>query len=172
VQAYVEECVTDAANAAQQEQSDARIAERFLNHRDQKFRLSYILGSWASGSGHDEGESDDLDGDYGDDVEIDSYVLSDDEAVSELERRSNHAIVLNIIDRIKAVANEVSSEISRTLELSATDLTKEGQDAYSELLGEEFEGELYGKEEFHNLVQDVLDMIGLRFARLESGSIH
>ena len=47
VQANVEECVADACSGVWEGATDAKIADRLLNHRDQRFRLSYTLGSWA-----------------------------------------------------------------------------------------------------------------------------
>src|SRR5205807_10336531 len=41
-QANIEECVMDAALAILENAPMDKVAERFLNHRDQKFRLSYL----------------------------------------------------------------------------------------------------------------------------------
>ena len=46
IQAYVEECLMAAGVAAFDGSNEAKIADRLLNHSDQKFRLSYVLGAW------------------------------------------------------------------------------------------------------------------------------
>lgn len=169
VQTYVEECVLDAALAAHAGQSDSRLAERLLNHRDQKFRLSYILGSWGVGAQTD-GEADSEEEDDDDDDEA-PVLIPDDEAVTDLQRRANREIVAGIVRRIRDLAALVSSEISEVLGVSEAKGSKEDQDAFMELLGEEFEKELHGQEEFHTLVQDILDLIRARFDLLETGTL-
>jgi hypothetical protein len=165
VQAYVEECITEAALAAHGLQAEARVAERFLNHRDQKFRLSYILGSWGVGTQTDTAQ-DDID-----DEDDSAALIPEDEAVSDADRRANREALAGIVGRIQDLAKHVSNEISETLGVVNAPLSKEDQDAYLELLGEEFEKEIHGQGEFHILVQDVLDLIRTRFDLLESGEI-
>ncbi len=170
VQTYLEECVLDAALAAHGGQTDARIAERLLNHRDQKFRLSYILGSWGV-SAQSDAESDGLDDDLDDDDANEAPVLiPDDEAVPDNERRENRETVGLLVQRIRTLAKVVSAEISEVW-LGETNVKKEDQDAFMELLGEEFEKELHGQEEFHVLIQDILDLIRVRFDTLETGRL-
>src|SRR5437764_601794 len=49
-QANIEECIIDAALAVLEKAPLDKVADRFLSHRDQKFRLSYILGNWRTNS--------------------------------------------------------------------------------------------------------------------------
>ena len=56
IQASVEECIADACSAAREKERNDKIAERFLNHRDQKFRLSYVLGGWRDANDQEEDE--------------------------------------------------------------------------------------------------------------------
>lgn len=51
VQASVEECIADACAAVWDKASDAKVADRLLNHRDQRFRLGYVLGGWTADTG-------------------------------------------------------------------------------------------------------------------------
>ncbi len=51
VQMLVRECVTDAcAILWDRYQPDDKVANRLLQHRDMRFRLSYVLGSWGQGA--------------------------------------------------------------------------------------------------------------------------
>ena len=43
----VDECVEEACVTVVRDQGDTRIAESLLSHREQRFRLSYLLGSWT-----------------------------------------------------------------------------------------------------------------------------
>ena len=54
IQAYVEECLIAASIAAFDGANDQKIAERLLNHSDQKFRLSYVLGAWPDAAQDEE----------------------------------------------------------------------------------------------------------------------
>src|SRR5690606_14949564 len=49
VHTNVVECVLDAGIAVWEGEPDERVVERLLHHRDQKFRLSYVLGRWNPG---------------------------------------------------------------------------------------------------------------------------
>src|SRR5208283_2299599 len=46
VRAHIEECLEEACLETVQSRSDAKVMGAFLQHREQRFRLSYILGSW------------------------------------------------------------------------------------------------------------------------------
>lgn len=170
VQANVEECVMDAALAAHNKQSEPRVADRFLNHRDQKFRLSYILGNWSAGP-HADPYDDSDHSDDDDDDDLPTAALADDEVISDFDRKKNREVLEGVVARIRQLASQVSAEISLTLGVNDSNITKDDLEAYLELLGEEFEKELYSKEEFHNLVQDVMDLIKERFDLLEAGTL-
>ena len=46
IQANIEDCVLNACAAVWDKLLEDKIADRFLHHPDQRFRLSYLLGSW------------------------------------------------------------------------------------------------------------------------------
>ena len=60
----------DAALAARNGAPRARVADRFLNHRDQHFRLSYVLGPWRS-----EGSAEDFSFDEENDFDVEEVAL-------------------------------------------------------------------------------------------------
>lgn len=170
VQTYVEECILDAALAVHAEQPIFRVAERFLNHRDQKFRLSYILGPGINAASVNDDSSFDDELSFDDD-EQDSPPSRepDEDAIPASERTANAEAVAEVLRRIGDLARSVSEEISEELGVKGKQISKEDQDAFMELLGEEFERELYTREDFHNLTQDVMDMIRVRFDRISVG---
>ena len=63
VQTYVAESVLEACKTAWRDGSDERVMRDLLNHRDQRFRLGYLLGAWSP----DERESEE--DDWGDGAE-------------------------------------------------------------------------------------------------------
>ena len=86
VRAYVDECLEEACLEAMPEpRFDAKVMNAFLQHREQRFRLSYILGSWAEGTSAEESEF------AFEDEEPSNSALDDDEAVNSEERALNQA---------------------------------------------------------------------------------
>ena len=59
----VDECVMAACVSAVEGQDDAAIADAFLEHGEQRFRLSYVLGAWRQDAPGDEG-TDPIDLEY------------------------------------------------------------------------------------------------------------
>ncbi len=164
IQAYIEECILDAALAVHSGAPDVRVAQRFLNHRDQKFRLSYILGPWGSVD-----VTDDLSFEDDDDQ---ASAVEGEEGLPSDEIASNRASLEIVLGRVSALARSISRVVSIELGLDQLKPSKEDHEAFLELLGEAFEAELHRQEEFHELVQDVLDLVRSRFQRLDAGHLH
>lgn len=167
VQTLIEECVLDAAIALYRGVPLARAADRLLNHRDQKFRLSYILGAWGSVSGTE----DDFSFDDEDDEQVEVQQFDDEEVLPQAEIAANRAKVEALMGRIQGLVKAVSAKISEDLGVADGDVTKQDHDAYLELLGEAFEAELHTLEAFHELIQDVLDLVQDRFERIDAGAL-
>ncbi len=167
IQTLVEECVLDAALAAHKDAPRARVSERFLNHRDQRFRLSYVLGPWRA-----EGSADDFSFDEDDD-EAPALVtdVGDDEDLSEPEREANLAVVETYVTRIVALSSSIAQRVADAVEVSSETLGAEDRDALDQLVGEVFEAELYEQDDFGNLVHDVLDSIRMRFSQVSLGEM-
>ena len=158
IQASIEECIVDACSAAREKVPDEKIADRFLNHRDQKFRLSYILGGWR--------EIDDrpIDDEFSFDEE--SEMTDDDLEEVELtasERNENREALRDILDQIKALSETAVNRLSKDLNIDTDQVRNADREAAEALIEESFEAYLIEDETFHLLVQDVLDLIRERF---------
>ena len=103
IQANIEECVVDAALAVLEKAPADKTAERFLNHRDQKFRLNYILGSWRQ-----DGRSGTQDEMSFDEVE-ESPALDAEGGLTEEERAENRARIDKYLERIGQLSKSVGS---------------------------------------------------------------
>ena len=158
VQANVEECVADACSGVWEGATDAKIADRLLNHRDQRFRLSYTLGSWAE---QETAKEDDWS--FGETAPEDN--VDSDLGVTESDRERNHQALRRYVDRIAALSARVIASVSD--ELGEDVLRFKGVDR--EAAQELFEERLEGDEDFGNLVHDLIDDIGRRFDFLEGG---
>ena len=163
-QANIEECVINAALVVLEKAPTDKVADRFLNHRDQKFRLNYILGGWRKGEtshGHDEMYFN----------EEDEYRLVDDEnAVSEDERAANRQRLEKYLDRIWGLSNSVLNGLTAELGVDLKGASPD-REAAQELIEENFEGRLTQEEGFHELVQDILEDVQSRFDLIEMGEL-
>jgi energy-coupling factor transporter ATP-binding protein EcfA2 len=163
VQAYVEECIVDAALSARAKAPPERIADRFLNHRDQKFRLSYVLGPWRT-------EEADAATEFS--FDEDEPQGGNEEELPSQELIENQETLEQFVARISALSNAVESQVSDDLGLDLVDASKEDREALQELIEEAFEAELHKQEDFHDLVQDVLDRVRTRFDLVRDGELH
>ena len=164
-QANIEECVIDAALAVLENAPRDRVADRFLSHRDQKFRLSYILGGWREddgGSEQDEMEFEEL--------PDSSAVMDDESTLSETERASNREVIAAYLDRIGHLTKSVREARYEDL---GVDVSVAGPDREiaQQLIEENFDACLAEEEGFHELVQDILEDVRTRFDRIEAGQL-
>jgi hypothetical protein len=84
-------CVIDACLATFEESPEDKVADRLLNHRDQKFRLSYVLGGWRK-SDLEKPDDDEFS------FESEEYAqLNDDEGLPHTERVTEQPVFLTII---------------------------------------------------------------------------
>lgn len=161
VLANIEECVADACAAVFEGKKDADVAERLLNHRDQRFRLSYTLGSFAEDSPESVAD-DDFSFEEPDDTDIE-----DEDAVPMDERTNNARRLRDYVRRIRELHAIVQKKVSADLEEDIATLAGADRDAAQEL----FEGELWEVDEFGNIVQDILSDVRSRFDLLPEGEL-
>jgi hypothetical protein len=163
-QANIEECVIDASLAAHEGATIDKIADRFLNHRDQRFRLSYILGGWnktADAAGDDELSFDD---------ELPEND-GDDPTYSDADREKNRLVLKGFVERVKNLATDTLQKLSLDLDLPTAKVAGSEREAAEQLIEENFESYLSQNDKFHELVQDVLDAIRSRFEFVTVGEL-
>ncbi len=155
VRQYVEECVTAAAISTLKREPHERTVQRFLEHNDQRFRLTYILGTLDADADDEEIE------DAGEEFELADAATSED--------RERFAVAIQeYLTRISSVANVVSRKLESTLNFSLDSASQNDRDTFEELL----EDDLRDQDDFHELVDDVLDAIESRFDLLADGELH
>lgn len=163
IQANVEDCVMAAATAVWERMTDDKIADRLLHHADQRFRLSYVLGSWSAMPEDSEQEEDEGDWVFGAQA---TSAVTDVESVDVEEMRALKTVLQGYVDRIKRMT-EHHAELTRK-ELLASDLIQadDGQFAL-----EWFQNALQEEDEFRDIVLDIMDAIRQRFDQLTTGSL-
>lgn len=163
-QANIEECVIDAALAVLENATTDKVADRFLNHRDQKFRLSYLLGGWHNDV------AEDGQGEMSFDEAAEPHVFDDEGTLTEQERAANRATLEKYLGRIEKLAKSAVTSLTKEL---GVDLKVAGpdRDAAQELIEENFEAWVTQEEAFHELVQDILEDVRSRFDLIETGEL-
>src|SRR5687768_8842206 len=121
VRQYVEECVTAAAISFLKGERPERTVQRFLEHNDQRFRPSYILGTLAAEADEEEIE------DAGDEVEPADAVTVED-------RARFAAAIQGYLTRISAVAAVASRKLEGTLSFTLDSASQADRDTFEELL--------------------------------------
>lgn len=160
IQTNIEDCVLNACSAVWDGLPQDKIADRFLHHPDQRFRLSYVLGSWQKGK-LIEGPSDEWD--FG---EIDeAATAAADESISPADATRLQGALESYVDRITKLAQHKTKEIIDELLPNPATASPEDREAAAEI----FQSEIFGDESFHEIVQDVLEDVARRFDGLEAG---
>jgi hypothetical protein len=164
VRGYLQENLSAAALAAWRGESNAEVARQLLQHPDQKFRLNYVLGSWADA----DHEEEDWGFDDEDVVVVDDAESSEDtDTPTEQERRENQRSLEGWVAQIRALAEQTGTGVTHLLGIDWTTLKGGDLDAAEEVFSEAFED----SAGFDELVSDIFDAILRRFDYLESGQI-
>ncbi|MCM2481713.1 hypothetical protein [Burkholderia glumae] len=164
IQANVEDCVLNACAAVWDKLPEEKVADRFLHHPDQRFRLSYLLGSWRknvpTAPAADEW-------DFGQPDEAATAAAGSDEAISSADAEALQARLVDYVGRITALATSKSEAVHRELLPEPHSATAEDREAALEI----FQGELSADEQFHDIVHDVIEDALQRFDALKSGQL-
>lgn len=155
VRQYIEECVSAAIASKLENASDRDVLRRFLEHSEQRFRLSYILGNPMllresnENELSDDGDSDDSGGD--EDAE-----LSDDEKKKLLETLDRH------LDQIRALAESSRDALEATARefgIKLGEASKQDREVLQSLIDDQMAED----ERFHELIDAVLEDVEERF---------
>lgn len=161
----VDECVEAACVDVIQGADDGKTINSLLEHREQRFRLSYPLGKWGQAN-IAEPTGDDRFDMFFDDDEDDTEPLQQDEVIDRDEISENNRKLEGYLAQIKELANTVRHNV----------IARRGND-YHELkrpiqrqqwLGE-FSDILYDEDMFKDLSLTVMDEVQRRFNLIEAG---
>lgn len=155
VRLLIDECALAAAVAHVFEKSEMTTsAARLLEHSEQRFRLSYLLGSLNSNvdeiSDSDEAEEDSAE--------------EETAEVTPAEREVMAAKILGYVQRIEKIAGQTVGAIEQELGVKLARLERRELDSFQEL----FEDELRQSEDFHGIVDEIFDAVESRFDGLKA----
>jgi len=150
VRLLIEECALSAATAAVFETGKLTSpAARLLEHSEMRFRLNYILGDLKE---KEEELSDDED-------QVAAPPDDQQVEVTDAEREIMSGQIRKYVSCVERVAAETLAKAEKDLGVSAKKLGKQDLDTFQEL----FEDELRQREEFHRIVDGILDAVEERF---------
>ncbi|MDE0463424.1 MAG: hypothetical protein OXH93_13490 [Caldilineaceae bacterium] len=162
----IDECLEEACTAAIQDlqHDDSKIAEALLEHREQRFRLSYILGGWPQ----NQPDPEEDESDYQFDTDFDSTdedSLAPDEAVSDAERAANAKLLDEYVARVRNIAaegrNRMKAERGDFQDMENANRRQAWLDEFADLL--------YEVEGFGQLSLDIIESIKERFKAVTVG---
>ncbi len=152
VRLHIEECALAAATAIVFEQgTTATATSRLLEHSEQRFRLSYILGSART-----------VEEELSDESGEDEVGEAPEAEVSGAEREAMARRIESYVKRIELMAGETAKKLEKDLGVRLKRTEGEDENAFQEL----FEDELKQHEGFHLLVDEIMDAVEERFELL------
>ncbi len=159
VRAHIDECIEEACLEAVQGKPDAKVAAALLEHREQRFRLSYILGGWKTSI-----ETEDDEFAFEDDMASETE-LDEDDTVSSEERGRHQQRLESFIAAIKDLSRETASTFEQSLGSLSEQKSADDRATWLELFGIE----AFRNSKFSTLALDIMEEISSRFALVEAG---
>lgn len=163
VRQYLADCVSSAVIGVLERRPEREVVRRLLEHTEQRFRLSYVLGVPGAASDGDELLDED-DGPENDPFAEEVDVPSDD------ERDALRKALAEYLDAVKTIGKEARSEAERVAESLGINLSEASQ-ADRDVVQEMVEDDLSDRDEFHTLVDSILEDVESRFDLLSTGHV-
>jgi GTPase SAR1 family protein len=136
---------------------DSHILRVFLEDRDQRFRLSYLIGKIKENKKYSDFD------DYNEDDDSNTELrISDD------EQKAYEAKINEYLKEIKQIANQVIQRITKEYDLTK-DLSEDDKTLIEEITLSEFDE--YDEDDLTNLVDNVLLEIKERFKQLDANCV-
>jgi len=161
VRDYVEECLSAAVLAAYRGVSDGEILRRLLSHIDQRFRLSYVLGSGTS----EEEDIDDIDGeelDF-DDAQADS---SEIEEPIRFDLAKTQEVLRQAVEAAKDLAARHAVKLREHFNATAED-----ERVLEEIFEDNLEHLLREDDDYFAIADTLMEELERRFELLTDGEL-
>lgn len=161
VREYLNECISAAVLAAARRADDTEVLRRLLNHVNQRFRFSYVLGNGPQASGHAT-EFDDDDDESGNWDEL----LSEEE-LSAIDLVATNELLAQTTKKLRTLADRLGDGLRTELNASG----EEDERVVEELFEEELDNLLRDDEDFHEIADALMEEIERRFDLLPPGKV-
>ena len=164
VREYLNECISTAVLAAYRGASDTEVLRYLLNHVNQRFRFSYVLGNGPVSGLVDIGEDDDDDDENADEGRTETFWP---EEFDEIDLGTTNTILESTIKELRQTAERHGGQLRQ--ELQAKD--ESDQRVVDEIFEEELDNLLREDEVFHLISDRLMDEIEKRFNALKVGEL-
>lgn len=165
---HLADCASKAALAVLRGASDAEVRRLLLDHENQRFRFSYVLGRKRDADGAEAGS-----GRIFDDFESEATTSKTDdfdaepEGLAGIDLDATAAVVDEAIVTLRSVVAEHEGQARAALAVATSDEERVAQ----EILEEELDKILRNDERFNTVVDSLLDEIEKRFNALTAGVV-
>lgn len=170
VREYLNECIAAAVRVVVRDAekgTDAIMLRALLNHVNQRFRFSYVLGNGPSPE-KDVADFDDEDEDENGASPKDTELFSDQEHGA-VDLSATDELLASSVRRLRELAERLRVRLHAELDLSAE--VEDDKRALDELLEEELDAMLRDDETFHEIADALMDEIEKRFDQLPPGTV-
>lgn len=160
---YLNECISTAVLAAYRGALDAEVLRHLLNHVNQRFRFSYVLGNGpVSGlADFDEEDEDEANSD-----EDQTETLWSEE-LDEIDLGTTNIILESTVKELRQTAERHGGQLRRELRVD----DESDQRVVDEIFEEELDNLLREDEVFHLISDRLMDEIEKRFDVLKAGEL-
>ena len=162
VREYLNECVSSAVLAEARGADDAEVLRRMLNHANQRFRFSYVLGNGPIVASRSlDFDDEDLESDSEDDR------LPEVDRGGPIDMTSTADLLAETMETLRALAGRHLDAVNAELEVSGDDDRR----VADEIFEEELDNLLREDEDFHQVTDRLMEEIEKRFDLLPPGKV-
>ena len=161
VRENLNECISAAVLAAAKGGDDTEVFRHLLNHVNQRFRFSYVLGNGPTVAPR----SSDFDDDE-EELEGEPDLLSDEERDA-IDMASTAEMLARTLEKLRELARYLSDKLRDELDVHGHDDERVAE----ELFEEELDNLLRDDERFHQMADALMDEIEKRFDLLPPGEV-
>ncbi len=168
VRCAVDECLEEACISAIRDQGDKDIAGALLEHREQRFRLSYILGTWQQEETSQQADAQhEMEFEFKDENEApEAETLAEDEIIADSELILNNERLSSYVTHIREIAMSVRGQ-KASERGDFKDMVNANQ---RQAWLEDFVDGLYENQDFSRLSLDIMEEIERRFGFVKVGA--
>ena len=158
VRDHLNECISEAVLSAYRGGSDSEVLRKLLMHVNQRFRFNYILGNGPQAPTLDDDDEYDYDA---------PTIIDNDPNDQNINLDNTNALLSKCITTVQSIAVRHGDQLKT--ELGATD--EKDQRVVDELFEEELDRRLREDDEFHQISDNLMDEIELRFSLLDQEGV-
>ena len=161
VREHLNECISAAVLSAANGANDAEVLRRLLNHVNQRFRFSYVLGNGSPAAV--------LGSDFEDDEEESGRepdLLSAEER-NAIDLGDTKRLLSHTTEMLREIARRLGDDLRAQLDVES----EEDERVAKELFEEEFDNLLRDEGDFHQVADTLMEEIEKRFDLLPPGTL-